>query len=643
MAILNTGKTFTDGENVTAAKLNEVVNNANFAAGSVDNSTIEIHSGGYLKVKPGGIKSEELDTDSVVTVIESALTSEETTASIPTASPPTGNSTGSDGFMSSADKEKLDGIAAGAEVNVQSDWNQTDNAADDFIKNKPTIGPGSTNLSTTANGTSLSVNSDTGNNASIPAATQSAWGAMTDEDKTKLDGIAAGAEVNVQADWNATSGDALILNKPSIGPGATNLSATANGTSLSVNSDTGNNASIPAATQSAWGAMTDEDKTKLDGIAASANNYSHPTGDGNLHVPATSTNNNGKVLTAGSTAGSLSWTAPPLSIGSQASYLTDTKTYTKDGTNYSFKIPAENYQMALIEGHVPVETPDGTTYKVPVGMIKNGNYPETSYLKQFQGAVWNTSTQTYVPSTEYVPKRGLRSLYFDGFAILGGSKMYLLHEFGHIDAHQDGGQPKYEPWTHDVPKVDFNFTIRDKTHHFFLNFNGTAMLSSGRQYASPTDSVFINGTLSYGCPNVTTPTASAVAGIISRPSSTANNWRSSWTAISYSSSQLLGLRFYYNQPNRRLYINPQAWNGSGTYNGLDLNTNGRLDADGVINIVPNCAIYRSTENTATTDNAVGWFGPYTIDAYPYTITQNTIDRMNWNLDGTAGNIPAPTP
>lgn len=37
------------------------------------------------------------------------------------------------------------------------------------------------------------------------------------------------------------------------------------------------------------------------------NNYSHPTGDGNLHVPATSTTNNGKFLKAGSTAGSLSW------------------------------------------------------------------------------------------------------------------------------------------------------------------------------------------------------------------------------------------------------------------------------------------------------------------------------------------------
>ncbi|MEY4553331.1 MAG: Armadillidium vulgare iridescent virus [Bacteroidota bacterium] len=38
----------------------------------------------------------------------------------------------------------------------------------------------------------------------------------TNADKTKLDGIEAGAEKNVNADWNATSGDAQILNKPVI-------------------------------------------------------------------------------------------------------------------------------------------------------------------------------------------------------------------------------------------------------------------------------------------------------------------------------------------------------------------------------------------------------------------------------------------
>lgn len=38
-----------------------------------------------------------------------------------------------------AEKNKLTNISPGAEVNVQSDWNQTDTGADDYIKNKPNI------------------------------------------------------------------------------------------------------------------------------------------------------------------------------------------------------------------------------------------------------------------------------------------------------------------------------------------------------------------------------------------------------------------------------------------------------------------------------------------------------------------------
>ena len=64
-----------------------------------------------------------------------------------------------------------------------------------------------TNLSVTANGTSLTVASSDGTDASIPAVTTSAWGAMTDEDKTKLDGIATSATANV--------GDAVLANDQS--------------------------------------------------------------------------------------------------------------------------------------------------------------------------------------------------------------------------------------------------------------------------------------------------------------------------------------------------------------------------------------------------------------------------------------------
>ncbi len=60
----------------------------------------------------------------------------------------------------------------------------------------------------------LGTKSDTSHTHS--AATTSANGFMSSTDKTKLNGVATGAEVNVQSDWNASSGDAQILNKPNV-------------------------------------------------------------------------------------------------------------------------------------------------------------------------------------------------------------------------------------------------------------------------------------------------------------------------------------------------------------------------------------------------------------------------------------------
>ena len=41
--------------------------------------------------------------------------------------------------FTTAEKTKLSGIESGAEVNVQADWNQSDNTKDDYINNKPSI------------------------------------------------------------------------------------------------------------------------------------------------------------------------------------------------------------------------------------------------------------------------------------------------------------------------------------------------------------------------------------------------------------------------------------------------------------------------------------------------------------------------
>lgn len=62
---------------------------------------------------------------------------------------------------------------------------------------------------------------------------------FTDDYESKLAGIAAGAEVNVNADWNASSGDAQILNKPTIPSAGTGTSYPAMDGTRSLGSNSG--------------------------------------------------------------------------------------------------------------------------------------------------------------------------------------------------------------------------------------------------------------------------------------------------------------------------------------------------------------------------------------------------------------------
>ena len=93
---------------------------------------------------------------------------------------------------------------------VQSDWNQNDDQEPDYIKNKPSI-PSIAGLATV-------VYVDQQDNLKVDkvAGKGLSENDFTNTLKTKLDGIETGAQVNVNADWNATTGDAEILNKPTI-------------------------------------------------------------------------------------------------------------------------------------------------------------------------------------------------------------------------------------------------------------------------------------------------------------------------------------------------------------------------------------------------------------------------------------------
>ena len=75
-----------------------------------------------------------------------------------------------------------------------------------------------------SNNTDVSANTTARHTHANLAVLDATTASFTTADETKLDGIQAGAEVNVNADWNAVSGDAQILNKPTVPTNAFELS-----------------------------------------------------------------------------------------------------------------------------------------------------------------------------------------------------------------------------------------------------------------------------------------------------------------------------------------------------------------------------------------------------------------------------------
>ena len=90
------------------------------------------------------------------------------------------------GLITAEGFTKLEGIEEGAQVNVQSDWNESTADSGAFIKNKPSLAP----VATSGNYNDLQ------NKPTIPAP-------------------------QVNSDWNASSGIARILNKPNLATVAT--------------------------------------------------------------------------------------------------------------------------------------------------------------------------------------------------------------------------------------------------------------------------------------------------------------------------------------------------------------------------------------------------------------------------------------
>jgi alpha-L-fucosidase len=174
----------------------------------------------------------------------------------------TANATNAGVFTSSL-WTKLSNIEANAQVNVPTD------------------------LSFTSDSTTLTIESSTGNNVTLLTANATSAGIFSAADKTKLNGIATGAQVNVPTD----------------------LGTTANSSTVTITSSTGNDVIIPDATESNAGVFAAIDKTKLNGIATGAQ-VNVPTdltvtANTTAIVIASSTGTNATVTAANTTASGL--------------------------------------------------------------------------------------------------------------------------------------------------------------------------------------------------------------------------------------------------------------------------------------------------------------------------------------------------
>ncbi|WP_102410404.1 hypothetical protein [Beduinella massiliensis] len=228
-------------------------------------------------------------------------------------------------------------------------------------------------------------------NTTYSTATASADGLMAKGDKAKLDGVAANAN-NYAHPTSAgskhipaggASGQILRWGADGTATWGADNNTTYSDMKGATAEDAGKSGLVPApaagtqgrylrgdgtwqtppnttyspATASADGLMAKGDKAKLDGVAANANNYAHPTSAGSKHIPAGGAN--GQIL-RWSADGTAAWGAD-----NNTTY-SDMKGATAEaaGANGLVPAPAAGTQGKYLRGDGTWQTPPNTTYGV---------------------------------------------------------------------------------------------------------------------------------------------------------------------------------------------------------------------------------------------------------------------------------------
>jgi hypothetical protein len=244
------------------------------------------------------------------------------------------------GLFSAAEKSKLSNIEANAkddqnasEVPSSASGNLTSTNVQDALEELQgdidSLGSATNNLSITHNAGDVDIAIENGTDITLDAATQSLAGAMSGADKTKLDGIDAGAEVNV--DTNLSEGSTTT-------------------TSVDVNSSTGTNATLAQASSTRAGVLSSAKFDEIEANTLKVSNVSTNLSEGT--TTTTSVNVNSSDGTNATLAQASSSRAGVLSSAKFDEIAANTLKETNVSTNISIDETSET--------EVVVESSDGT-------------------------------------------------------------------------------------------------------------------------------------------------------------------------------------------------------------------------------------------------------------------------------------------